>query len=239
MIKKFLLSCLCIIPALAQAQETESSLVSFNFGYANYDVSSFSGFMPTQNLAIENHCFALNIESSQIKNRVIFGFDFGAHWQPKLVADSFNVHVSAYEYKLQFGYAAVSRPKFFIAPTIGLGGGYDRIYIFNSNNTTMSNIALDPGREIELRQGKAIADISLRMFALFGDEFTLENNEKWLIGLRVGYRGNYGIGNWKYAKSTVSDGPDGFRQMIYGTICFGILTRDTYVERPFEEGDMQ
>lgn len=225
---------------LTQAQKTESSLVALGLGYANYDVSSFSAFMPSPALALENHGLEFNVESSQINaHKFLFGFDFGAQWQPKYAVDSINIQISGLEYKLQLGYAAITRPGFFMGPTLGLGGGIDRIYMFNSNNTTAANISANPGREINLRQGKAIADISLRLLALFGDDFSLESSEKFFVGMRFGYRAHYGIGNWKYAEASVSDGPDGFRQMIYGTISIGIFTHNTFVDRPFEEGNMQ
>ncbi|HNV99729.1 MAG TPA: hypothetical protein PKL06_10200 [Chitinophagales bacterium] len=239
MIKHFIFSGLCILSVCVQAQTRESSVVAFGFGYSNYDVSSFESFIPSSEITLENHAFEFNVESSQITNRRLIGFDFAGNWQPKYVLDSFNVHISGLEYKLQLGYGAIMRPKFFMAPVISLDGGIDRIYMYNDNNTTAANIAADPGREINLRQGKAIADVSVRLFSLMGDETTLESNEKFLFGVRLGYRAHYGIGNWKYAKTSVSDGPEGFRQMIYGTICIGVFTHETFVDRPFEEGDIQ
>ena len=229
-----LITCLPILQGKAQ---NSGEISSFNFGYTNYDVSSFSAFMPSPALELQNHAFRFSFDGSSIMNRKIFGFGFAGFWQPKYAVDSFQIRINGFDYKLELGYAAVMRSKFFFAPVLGLGGGFDQINIHNTNETTAANIAQNPGRQLIITQGKALADLSLRTNFLFGGQDNMTGNEKFMLGFSIGYATHYGIGKWRYEKVKIDGGPEGLRNMIYAQLNIGFLTFNNTrtSDAPFEE----
>lgn len=224
--QRWLLTVLCLIPIMAQAQKPSAGLFTFSGGYANYDVSSWSVFMPSPALALVNDGFSYGFGFDAVKGRTVFGISTQNYIQPKYAVDTFAIQFTNNDVKLDLGYAMVLRDRFLMAPILGLGGGSDHITIFNSEPATAATVAADPGREINLWQGKACADISLQMHWLLGQPASGEDNEGFSLGLQLGYAAHYAIGNWRYAESNITDGPDGFRQMYYARLSLGIMSTD-------------
>lgn len=235
--KQIIVALITCLPLLHVKAQTWGEISSFNFGYANYDVSSFSAFMPSSALELQNHAFRFAFDGSSISNRKIVGFGFAGFWQPRYAVDSFQIRINGFDYKLELGYAAVMRPKFFLAPVLGIGGGFDQINIHNTNETSAANIAQNPGRQLIISQGKAMADLSLRTNFLFGGGDNMTGDQKFMLGFSVGYAAQYGIGKWRYEKVKIDDGPDGLRNMIYAQLNFGFITynNEKNADAPFEE----
>lgn len=219
----FILLCL---PFIVAAQKPSAGIFSFSGGYANYDVSSWSVFMPSPALALQHDGFSYAFGFDFVNGRGLFGISTQNYVQSKYAVDSFNIELSNNDVKLDLGYVLLLRDRFLMTPVLGIGGGTDNVTIYNAEPATAATVAANPGREIDLTQGKLVLDLSLQMHWLLGRPSSGEDNAGFSLGLQAGYAAHITVDKWRYAESTITDGPEGMRQMLYGRLSLGIMSTD-------------
>lgn len=226
---KKLFTLLLLAPASMFAQVQEGGLFSVGFGYAHYDMQDWNVFLPDSASQFTDNAFSTQFNFGYIRNKSLYGLSASTMFQPTMSLDSIDVQAYNVDIKFDLGYLLIDQPSFIMIPTLGLGGGYDAIQMINTNNVSAAQIAANPGRELTLIQGKALADFSLQNLFVLGTETSNGERNSFVLGLRVGYTANYAIGNWgvgDYREAQVTDGPDGFRQMIYASVTIGGFSMD-------------
>ncbi len=226
---KKLFTLLLLAPASLFAQDKEGGIFTIGLGYAHYDLENWSVFLPDSTAQFSNNAYSAQFNFGYVRNKGMYGLSVSTMFQPAMSLDSINVQPYNVDLKFDMGYLLINQPRFMMIPTLGLGGGYDGLHMINTNNVSAAQIAANPGRELRLIQGKALADVSIQNLFQLGSETIDGERTSFLIGVRVGYTANYAIGNWgvgDYREAQVTDGPDGFRQMIYANITIGGFSID-------------
>jgi hypothetical protein len=222
-VMKKILLLLCSLPFFAQAQDAVGGLFTINGGYGYYGEEDMSVFLPDSTATFSNHGISWGFGIDYVKNKYLFGISYMYFSQPKSSFDTIDVEVKNIDIRLDIGYLAIVRPKFIFGPVLAIGGGWDGLNMLSTSNATAAEIAAQPGREIHLTQNKAVADLGLQSHWKLGSAQD-GSGDGFSLGLQVGCSGSYAIGNWNFENAQVTDGPDGFRPMLYARLSVGILS---------------
>jgi opacity protein-like surface antigen len=181
----------------------------FEIGYGSFPVTDLETFLPS-GFAFQNDHLILGGGGFSFRDRFVLGGSGYALNGNDINNDSLDISTSGGYGTFNFGYIIVDKAKFKLYPLIGIGGGGYSVSIAKRKNVTATEVAQDPGQEIEISNGGLIMDFSvnLNFLPLLNPDEDKRGYGGFMTGLKAGFLYQFPSSEWSFRGGSVTNSPD-------------------------------
>lgn len=210
------------LPSFAQEGNEKQSAGFLTLGYANLPTVDLKAFLDAGARNPNQNFFQIGTWNYTLKNKFFLGgssnFLFGRRQTDNGISNKLFVA----DVLLNAGYAVVKTEKVRAYPLVGFGPGLSFFNIVPEESISAAQIATDPRREANLFLLSPVFDFGLGLDVSFKNKPGKE--EKFALGLKIGYKLALDSSNWKYGMSTeVSDAPEYGPSGFYFSLLVGSI----------------
>lgn len=179
--------------------------VGVNMGYSYLDNKVINEVLPAQ-FQLTNNFITIGGDGYGMFKKFILGGSGYALLGPGAHTDSSQVTFNGGAGFLNFGYAALNRPRFKFIPMLGIGGIGMNLRISEQKDITLQDIQNQPWNETNLGWANFVFEIGFNLeYIILKDD--KENSKGLRLGLKAGYTFSPASNNWRYAGGTVTGLP--------------------------------
>ena len=195
----------------------------FTIGYGNMDVSDFQAFLPADTRTLKDDHLVIGGTGHAYLGRLVIGGGGAGLLGDDIVTDSLDISLGGGYGTFDLGYLILNREHVKFFPMLGIGGAGYGISIARNENVSVDNVRNNPAREIDIKKGSIVADVSLNLNLI---PF-LEYDEKedsfggFMAGLKVGYLYSLPSSDWRFTGGDITGGPDFGLNMLYFQVVIG------------------
>ncbi|HSZ25878.1 MAG TPA: hypothetical protein VK766_09180 [Cytophagaceae bacterium] len=231
--------------SFAQSNEMDSTLrpsrlkmLTVSPGFAILDASGLNRFLaPGTNGSFGRNYGVLGFQKTSEYKRFIYGATFqGGMSQQTTVVNYAGVAGLNVDYNGAFGnfllhggYSIISTKRVKFYPMIGAGFGGVSANFTNIDNQSIANFANNPAMSGRVTKSMVCFDASLSLDLLFPSSRNWEGKSSTtnfgrVVGIRVGYTQNLGMGDWRLDGARIIENPSYNPGMAYAKLQFGIYS---------------
>lgn len=196
---------------------------AFTIGYGFMDVSPLRAFIPEGLPAFGNQQLILGGVGFANSGNFVIGGSGIAIMGDKLKSDSLIYEPNGGFGTIDLGYLLVHRNNFQMGPLVGLGGGGFGLHITQNKNLTATEVAADPGREINISAGGFVFDGSLfiHFIPVLNYNTGSDSYQGFMTGIQIGYTYSLPNSDWVFHGGDITNGPEFGYNMFYVRLLIG------------------